>query len=165
MKAKTLLTSAIALVLVLGFAPEAKAQVFEIGFGHNEHRHGRHGHRNTGVNVRFGFGRRREHRRHRRCEPVPRCEPVRRHVHHHSKACERWIPGQCRVVRERVWVPGCSRQEWVAPCYETRYDPCGNPVQVLVRPGHYITVTDPGRWEVRERTVQDPGRMTYICGH
>ena len=59
----------------------------------------------------------------------------------------------------------CSRQVWVDPVYETRYDNCGNPIQVLVTPGHYRTVQTPGHWETRPRTIRHPGRWIYTCGH
>jgi hypothetical protein len=75
------------------------------------------------------------------------------------------VPGRVEVVCERVWVPGCTRQEWVAPCYETRYDRCGNPIQVLHTPGYYRTVQDPGHYENRERQVQRPGSWVVTCGY
>jgi hypothetical protein len=77
---------------------------------------------------------------------APRLEPRRT-----------WIPGHYEVRHERVWVPGCTRQEWVPARYEWRLDSCGRRFQILIAPGHWITVTDPGRYELREARVWVPG--------
>lgn len=68
-----------------------------------------------------------------------------------------WVPGRYDVRCERVWIEGCERQVWVEPCYETRWDSCGRPYRVQVRPGHWRPVRDPGRWEQREVRVWIPG--------
>ena len=94
------------------------------------------------IEVRIGLGR------------APRYEPRRT-----------WVPGHYEVRCERVWVPGCTRQEWVPARYEWRIDTCGRRFQVLVEPGHWITVTDPGRYEAREVRVWVPGYWaTDSCG-
>lgn len=85
---------------------------------------------------------------------APRIEPRRT-----------WIPGHYEMRCERVWVPGCTRQEWVPARYEWRLDNCGRRFQVLIAPGHWITVTDPGRYETREARVWVPGYWaTDYCG-
>jgi hypothetical protein len=66
--------------------------------------------------------------------------------------------GHWETVVERVWVPGCPEQVWVQPLYETRYDPCGHPIQVCVRAGYWTTVQRPGHWEDRPRQVWRPAR-------
>jgi hypothetical protein len=68
-----------------------------------------------------------------------------------------WVAGRYETRCERVWVPGCTRQEWVPPCYEGRFDPCGRRIQVLVRAGHWRTIQEPGRHELREVQVWVPG--------
>lgn len=151
MKTKLLITALTGL-LALSLAPTASAQGgFSLSFG--KHKRGKH----IGFNLSVPFGRR-HHRSHR---PIHR--PVRHHVHCNS--CRQWVPGRVEIVHERVWVPGCSRQVWVQPVYRTQYDRCGNPVQVLVRPGHYTTVQDQGHYVTRPRRIQHPGHWRYVCGY
>jgi hypothetical protein len=69
-----------------------------------------------------------------------------------------WVPGHFESRCERVWVPGCTRQVWVAPRYEWRNDACGRPVRVCVRTGYWTAVTDPGRYETRTTQVWIAGR-------
>jgi hypothetical protein len=150
---KTKLTLfALAGLLALSLAPTANAQGgFSLSFG--KHKRGKHV--GFSLNVPLGHGHHRHQRHHRH----------HRHRHVHVHTCRQWVAGRVEIVHDRVWVPGCSRQIWVDPVYRTDYDACGHPVQVLVAPGHYDTVTAPGRFEVRERRVQRPGRWIYRCGH
>lgn len=150
MISRILLSSALALGMILALAPEAPGQGIQIGFGKHRHSHGSHKKSSKGFDVRVILG-----------------GGSHRHpqAHQHCDACRRWVPGHVQVVHERVWVPGCTRQVWVPPVYETRYDRCGNPIQVLRSPGHYRTVQDPGRWEMQARQIQHPGRWEYVCGH
>ena len=60
-----------------------------------------------------------------------------------------WVPGHFEVLKQTVWVPGSSRQVWIAPAYATRFDACGRAYQVCSRPGHWRTITEPGRYETR----------------
>ncbi len=71
-----------------------------------------------------------------------------------------WIPGRYVTECQRVWVPGRTEQVWCPPVYETHYDSCGHPYQVLVKPGHYNTVHHPGYWENRNVQVWQPGRWS-----
>ena len=68
-----------------------------------------------------------------------------------------WVPGQEQTVTRRVWVPGCSRREWVPPVTVTRFDSCGRPYIVCVRTGHWRTVREPGRYETRVEIEWVPG--------
>ena len=61
--------------------------------------------------------------------------------------------GHWETIVERVWVPGPCEQVWVAPIYETRYDPCGRRIQVCVRAGYWDTIQRPGHYEERTRQV------------
>lgn len=68
-----------------------------------------------------------------------------------------WIPGRYVTKCQRVWVPGRSEQVWCPPVYQTHYDACGNPYQVLVQQGYHKTVHHPGYWENRNVQVWQPG--------
>jgi hypothetical protein len=68
-----------------------------------------------------------------------------------------WVPGQYVTRCERVWIPGCTRQEWVPARHDWRTDFFGRPVWVLVQPGYWTVVTDPGRYELREVREWVPG--------
>ena len=75
-----------------------------------------------------------------------------------------WIPGHEEHVARQVWVPGRTRQEWVPAQIETRFDWCGRPFTVCVRPGHWRTVCEPGRYETRYETIWVPGHwQTAPC--
>lgn len=141
MKTKLLTTTLLALFALTLVPSSAYGQGINLSFG--KHRRGKH----FGINLNIGG------RRH--------CPPPR---HIHSNCCRQWQQGRVEVIHERVWVPGCARQVWVDPIYETRYDRCGNPIQVLVRAGHYRTVQSPGHYETRPRTIRHPGRWVYTCG-
>jgi hypothetical protein len=69
-----------------------------------------------------------------------------------------WVPGHTLEVTRRVWSPGRTCREWIPPLYATRYDPCGRPRQVCVRPGRWHTLHEPGRFETRLERVWVPGR-------
>jgi hypothetical protein len=99
-----------------------------------------------GLSVRFGKHSKRSSVSLTLGLPAPHCAPARV-----------WVEGCYEVRVERVWVDGCERQEWVAPCYETRWDSCGRRVKVLVRAGYWRTVREPGRFENREVRVWRPG--------
>ena len=80
----------------------------------------------------------------------------------HSSAV--WIPGHEEQVTRRVWVPGRTRREWVPARVETRFDWCGRPFTVCVRPGHWQTVCDPGHYETFVETIWVPGHwQTSPC--
>ncbi len=81
-----------------------------------------------------------------RRDPAPTCRAVRE-----------WVPGHYETVLERHWMPGATRQEWLPARHEWRRDRCGRPLLVLVEPGRWITVTEPGRFETRERREWIPG--------
>jgi hypothetical protein len=68
-----------------------------------------------------------------------------------------WVPGHYETILERHWRPGATRQEWLPARHEWRRDRCGRPVLVLVEPGRWITITEPGRFETRERREWIPG--------
>ena len=143
MKTKLLITALTGL-LALSLAPTTNAQSgFNFSFG--KHRRGKH----IGFSLNLPFGGRH----------------YRTHRHVHLGSCRQWVSGRVEIVHERVWVPGCSRRVWVQPVYRTQYDQCGNPVQILVAQGHYEVVQDRGRYEIRPRRVQRPGRWVYACGH
>lgn len=69
-----------------------------------------------------------------------------------------WVPGHYETVKQQVWVPGCSHREYVQPCWETRYDCWHRPYTVMVRPGYWKTIQDPGHYELRAVQV-------WIGGH
>lgn len=71
-----------------------------------------------------------------------------------------WIPGRYVTECQRVWVPARTEQVWCPPVYETHYDYCGNPYQVLIKQGHYNTVHHPGYWENRNVQVWQPGHWS-----
>jgi len=72
-------------------------------------------------------------------------------------ATREWVPGHYETIRERVWVPGATRGEWRTARQEWRVDRCGRLRLVLVEPGRWITLTEPGRFETRERREWIPG--------
>jgi hypothetical protein len=68
-----------------------------------------------------------------------------------------WVPGRYETTCERVWIPGATRQEWLPARHEWRVDRCGRKQLVLVEPGRWITISEPGRFETRERCEWIPG--------
>ncbi|MDP6538850.1 MAG: hypothetical protein QF903_12315 [Planctomycetota bacterium] len=68
-----------------------------------------------------------------------------------------WVPGHYETVAERHWVPGATRRIWVPASHGVVYDACGRARTVLVSAGHWETVTDPGRFEIRHVRVWRPG--------
>lgn len=184
-----------AALMLLAGAPEARGQkVFglELGGHHgSEHSglglafkkgrldfgfHGRHGrdddHGRRGRRGRHGRhddrGRRGRHGRHddhgRRGRHGRRHRSTYHHVH--TPHCHRhWVPGGFRKVADRVWVPAHTRRVWRRAVYDYVYDDCGNRRRVLVRPGRYEIIRDPGHWKTVYRTVRRPGRWVYDCGY
>lgn len=133
----TQLASGLALAALLAAPAAAQRRTeWQIGVGQKTD----HGHigvtfGNRGVQVSAGYGDRHRH-------PVY-CPPPQPAGH--------W---ETRV--ERVWVPGPTRQVWVPPVYETRYDHCGRRYQVEVRCGYWDTIQEQGCWENRETRVWVP---------
>jgi len=119
------------LAAVAAFGASASAQEVRFSLGHRFPR--------AEVNFQFGYQAPRF--------TQPHCAPP-----------SVWIPGHYEMRCEQVWVPGCTRQEWVPPCYEWRVNFCGERFQVLVRPGFWRTVVDAGRYEMRNVQVWVPGR-------
>jgi hypothetical protein len=115
-------------------APSATA-VAAAGDGHGRLRAAVH---LGGIGVHIGFG------GHKHGGYEPRCAP-------------RWVPGAWVTEVQPVWVPPSTERVWVPAVYETRYDSCGRPVQVLVKPGGYETVCRPGYYEDRRVRVWRPG--------
>ena len=68
-----------------------------------------------------------------------------------------WVPGHYETRCTEVFVPGCIRQVWVEPVYDTCVDPCGNGTRVLIRAGYFRTIQEPGRYETRYVQVWVPG--------
>jgi hypothetical protein len=74
-----------------------------------------------------------------------------------------WVPGQWINEQQQVWVPGTWTQLWCEPVYATLHDACGRPYQVLVQPGRYRLVEQPGRFETRCVQVWRPGYWQPGC--
>lgn len=70
---------------------------------------------------------------------------------------KQWIPGRWVVEAQPVWVPAKEIQVWVEPVYATKCDYLGNSYQVLVQPGHYETVCEPGYWSSERVRTWKPG--------
>lgn len=77
--------------------------------------------------------------------------------HHHGRDCH-WIEGHSEIRTERVWIPAEIREEYVPPVYGTRYDSCGRPYRVMLRPGYVRRYEIPGHFETRQNRV-------WISGH
>ena len=113
----------------------AGAQSIGPGFGKQKHKSGYAVHVELGVPVaRYGY-----------YAPPPAPPP-------------RWEPGHYATVTRHVWVPGATRREWCPPVHQKRYDACGRPILVLVRPAQWITVSEPGHYELRSEQVWVAGR-------
>jgi hypothetical protein len=130
--------SALIAVLALGFGSMATAQG---PFGNSFSKFGRH----SGTGPSTG---------------VPS-----RQSHVHCHACWKWVPAHFQTAWEKVWIPGRSRRVWVEPVYRTEFTSCGNPVQILVTPGHYQMIQEPGHFETVKKKVWVPGTWTYACGY
>ncbi len=86
MTQRSITLGALAALFVLLTAGAASAQagiVFEFG------KHKKHSHVGVGIGI-----------------PLP--GPTHHHVHTHY--CRRYVPGHYDIVREQVWVPGCTRE-------------------------------------------------------
>ncbi|MEM7308530.1 MAG: hypothetical protein AAF682_17745 [Planctomycetota bacterium] len=68
-----------------------------------------------------------------------------------------WVPGRYDTVTRQVWIPGGKEKVWIEPLYQTRYDECGRPYQVLVRDGYWTVRQLPGYYETRCEQVWVPG--------
>ena len=124
------LNKILSLVLVASFAviasTPASAQRGGIGFGFSKFGN----HSSINVNIRTGGGfYGHSFYRPTYCAPVVIVEP-----------CRRWIPECYETQCVQVWVPGCERQVWVEPVYQTVCEPCGNSGRVLVSPGYFRTI-------------------------
>jgi hypothetical protein len=86
--------------------------------------------------------------------PVYRPRPV--------VVCEPPPAGRYELVTRRVWREGYTRVVHVPAEYVTRYDHCGRPYQVCVRPAYDDRVVVPGCWETVSERVWVPG---YGHGH
>lgn len=100
-------------------------------------------------------GRDRDHARGRRDHDRGRARGHARHVH--GRDC-RFIEGRFEIRTVRVWIRATVREEYVPPVYGTRYDSCGRPYRVLIRPGHVRRITIPGHFENRRSRV-------WVAGH
>ncbi len=71
-----------------------------------------------------------------------------RHGYHHASYRR---PHHVTYTYRTVHKPGYYEKRWVPPRYETRYDECGRPFQVLVCNGYYEKVWVPASYvNVRE---------------
>lgn len=123
--------AALPLVVAL-VTPTAEAQTVHIGFGKKLH------HGSIGVSAGIVLG-------------APVCRPPV-----HAAPAPVWIPGHYQNIERRIYVPGCTRQEYVPPVFEERYwrDYCGqlHVERVQTCPAGWRTVQDPGTWKcVTER--------------
>lgn len=143
-----LIIASLALCFGLVSAPQASGQ-FGVFFGNDDFR----------VGVGIGGHR---HERHVRYDRHDRRFPVARHIH--SACCTVHQPGHWEVRERRVWREGYFRTVDIPAEYVTRYDDCGRPYRVCVRPARCERVFVQGCWE----TVQDrywvEGYVTYTCG-
>jgi hypothetical protein len=74
-----------------------------------------------------------------------------------------WIAGRYETVEREVWIPESREKVWVPALYETRFDPCGRAYQVLVRPGAWTVVCNPGHFETRRERIWVPGGHRTHC--
>jgi hypothetical protein len=121
----------VAIIIMAGSIP-AQAQG---GFGFGYSKFGKH----SAISVGFSSGFRHPGR-------VIVVDPVRR-----------FVPGHYETRCTEVWVPGCVKEIYVEPLYETLVDHCGNVTRVLVREGHFKTIRTPGRFETRCTEIWVPG--------
>lgn len=141
MTQRSITLGALAALFVLLTAGAASAQagiVFEFG------KHKKHSHVGVGIGI-----------------PLP--GPTHHHVHTHY--CRRYVPGHYDIVREQVWVPGCTHQIYVEAVYRTEFDHFGRAYQVLVTPAHYQTIQDQGRYDWVERKIWIPESWVMTCGY
>jgi hypothetical protein len=61
--------------------------------------------------------------------------------------------GRFETIQEKVWIAGSQERVWVPPTYTRGIDEFGHPVEILVEPGSYKTITVPGRWQTVSRRV------------
>ena len=92
-----------------------------------------------------------------------RSVPCRRCGHAVEKI---WVPGRWDVRRKRVICePAHYETTYVAPTYETRYESCGRPYQVLTGTGGYRKIWVPRRCEWRKRKLWVPGYWKPVRAH
>jgi hypothetical protein len=76
----------------------------------------------------------------------------------------RWVPGHYETSVQTMLVePEHIERQWVPPVVETRQDYRGQPYSVQVRPGYYVKVRAPARYETREVQTWVPGYYTDIA--
>ena len=68
-----------------------------------------------------------------------------------------FVPGHYEWVEQRQWVPGPTRQVWIAPAHQVVLDSFGRPRTVLLTAGHFESITSPGHFEVHRVPVWRPG--------
>lgn len=111
-----------------------------------------------GFGIQIGGPIRHHERRFRR----PVCPPP---VHIHSACCTTVTPGHYECVTKRVWREGYDQCVDYPAEFVTRYDACGRPVRVCVRPARTERVRVPGCWETVTERVWVQGYTTYSCGY
>lgn len=73
-----------------------------------------------------------------------------------------WVPGHFERVERQVWVEGGTRREWIPPLTRRVCTSWGGVREVVVRPGRWVLVPLPGRYEVRCEDVWVPGAWTHV---
>jgi hypothetical protein len=68
-----------------------------------------------------------------------------------------FVPGHYEWVEQGQWVPGPTRQVWIAPAHQVVLDSCGRPRTVLLTAGHFESVTGQGHFVVHQVRVWRPG--------
>jgi len=84
-------------------------------------------------------------------------------VPHGASRGRLWSPGHYELVREPVWIPGCSERVWAEPVFEWRRDACGRLFRVELRAGYWKNISRPGHYEYRSRRVWRPGHWSPRC--
>jgi len=81
-----------------------------------------------------------------------------------SYACEStravWVPARLERVERRRWVAGGTRREWIPAETRKVCSAWGVVSVVVVRPGRWVLVSEPGRYEVWYEEVWVPGTWT-----
>ena len=70
----------------------------------------------------------------------------------------KWIPGHHANRKVIVRVPAMTRKTWITPVYKRSRDRRGNPIQILLRAGHWRMVRVPASTRTETRRV-------WIKGH
>lgn len=140
--------SALSLCAILGFPSAAEAQEFSVSLG----RYSRTP--QVGVSAPIGSN---AHLGVRYVNGRVSASYVRRPTSYPTSHQRVWVPGCYENREQRVWVPATRQRVWIEPVYETRYDPCGRPIRVLVRPGCTQWQTVPGHYQTKTVRVWVPG--------